>query len=652
MNVCVRACVRAVSVRLLGGWMFRVFGSPFTLALHQHVTYLRLKQLPFKVYCTSLTTTLFYALVYGARNAFCCLTPNASSRLQVWQLAESAELDEDLHSITSEHGRDGEVQYVSADGKPLAPAQRMLVNKRTHPRLHLASWVTVVYSCWWLAKTGAMYRWVLGEDYDVVEGYLRFFTIVPMPSLAPTRTVAPKFREVMSRVTMVTGVSRETAPYMDEHFHRMCAALEEHFARQGPRQVFLLGTPHPTLADVTLSATFSSSFLTDDPPAALVAERYPNLVGYVERMTGWKGAVFVGDQTPLAAAAEGDGGRGSYPDVVPETLSDFFAVMVEVFPFMMSQCASFNAYMSSDAIRTLRRAPLEAPWEGCHGYLLPQMTAVKSLMTIDNSVCSVQARSQDLEVALLAAQEVMDDELDDFGRDLDRTHPPSVHTPPTHTSSEKESPPREAPSPLAAVEEEGAAGPAVVKAGVAAAAALVDLKDGVSSPPATAAPRGASRQEKGEPACCPSTEPDGQETDGDSCGSGTGPREGLFKLSPTNVDDPEDANFYRVFTKKGMRRFGLTALNRSFLEERRASDEADYPNSRDALTVSGSAVYRHLNVLRGMLGKMRSPQYTLASVFHGRRMYVAVIPEYEVAKLRAKRATEKRNASKRPMGVT
>lgn len=631
--------------------MFRVFGSPFTLVLHQHVTYLRIKQLPFKVYCTSLTTTLFYGLVYGARNAFCCLTPNGSSRLQVWQLAESAELDEDLLTATAKHGQDGEVKYVSADGKPLFHTQRILVNKRTHPQLHLATWATVLYACWWLAKTGAMYRWVLGEGLDVVEGYLRYFTLAAIPGLNMARAMGPKFREVMSRLTMVTGVSRETAPYMEEHFHRMCKALEYHFSQQGPDVVFLLGTPHPTLADVTLGAAFSSSFLTDDPPAAVITESYPHLVEYVERVTGWKGGVFVGEKVPFTGERKSEsakGGNGAvspeegnqspnqddYPDVVPETLSAFFAILSEVFPFMMSQCASFNAYMSSDAIRTLKREALEAPWEGCHGYLLPQMTSIKSLMIVDNSVSSVQARAQDLEVAFLAAQEVMDEELCDFGRDAAQKSPAAAagdeaaalpEPSPVPSSGEKESKAREMLARAAATEAKEGGG-----------------SDDTAALQAVPEARETAEARRGGAAAV-------TEDEDDLSGLRTRRRGNMILNKPTDINDADDADFYRVFTKKGLRQFGSVTLHRSSIAERRARDGSGEAVVRDAsgkaVAVGGPTVYDHLKVLRDMLAKMRSPQYTLTSVFHGRRMYVAVIPEYEVAKRRAKHAAEKRSAS-------
>lgn len=600
--------------------MFRVFGSPFTLVLHQHVTYLRLKQLPFKVYCTSLTTTLFYGLIYGSRNAFCCLTPTGRSRLQVWQLAESAELDEDLLAATRAHGQGGEVKYVTAEGKTLTDTQRILLSKRTHPQLHLAAWATVLYSCWWLAKTGGLYRWVLGEDLDTVEGYVRYFMFGAVPGFSLARTMSPKFREAMSRIVMVTGVSKETAPFMDEHFHRMCKSLEHHFSNQqleleragrAPHSLFLLGTPHPTLADVTLGAAFSSSFLTDDPPAAFIAERYPHLVEYVERVTSWKGGVFVGDkaapkgddESEAAGAKEKEEDReptGDYPDIVPESLAGFFAVLTEVFPFMMSQCASFNTYMSSDAVRTLKREALEAPWEGCHAYLLPQMTNIKSLMIIDSTVLSVQARAQDLEVAFLAAQEVMDDDLDDFGR------APALEAAEVRLAERKDL--------------EAQARILLSQADVAAAEESNSKGDGGSAI-VEAAADGTLTTDEGEVT--------------------RRPRGRMIISRPTDITDADEADFYRVFTKQGIRRFGSVSISPSSIVRRSSAE--------DGLAAGGLTVYDHLKVLRGMLSKMRSPQYTLTSVFHGRRMYVAAIPEYEVARLRAKRAMDVRApAAKRP----
>ncbi|ESS68955.1 hypothetical protein TCDM_02208 [Trypanosoma cruzi Dm28c] len=505
---------------------YRVLGSPYALVLHQHVAYLRLRRQPFKVYCRTLTTTLFYALLFRARNAFCTVTPDGKSHLQMWQLVDAVE-------------RSG-IQSVE---------DPFLVKKRTHPNIHLATWSIFVYASWWLAKTGAMYRWVDGESIEVVEGYFRYFLLIP--GIGVPRAIVRQFRQAMQRLTSVTGVSKETAPYMHEHFQRLCGALEEHF-QQHAETMFLLGTPHPTLADVSMGAAFSANFLMDDPPASFVVQKFPHLNRYLERVTGWRGGFFVGAEHTeemnewVIKASDG------YADVIPESLSAFFQLIEEVMPFMLSQCAAFHAFMAGDGVRQLKREPLEEPWKGCSGYLVPQVTEIKSLMIIDNGVYTVRARAQDLEVALLAAREVVDDDFNTDDEGLGEVAEASTQK---MTSA----------SPTLTHEtlrpEAGSKTRAVVSSDTSVdnkVAAEMDAGDSLAG----------------------------------------------------------DADFHRVFTKSNYRQRGVL------------------PMRRGTSNLSSIAVDSRLDALRTMLYKMHHPHYTLSSVFHGRKMFVAIIPEYEVDRKR------------------
>ncbi|RNF27105.1 uncharacterized protein Tco025E_00659 [Trypanosoma conorhini] len=507
--------------------VYRVLGSPYALALHQHVVYLRLRRQPFKVYCRTLTTTLFYALLFRARNAFCTVTLDGNSQLQLWQLIDAVE-------------RSG----AQKQGEPF------LVLKDTHPSIHLATWAVLLYASWWLAKTGAMYRWIDGDSIDVVEGYLRYFLLIPGVGLPGA--IVRQFRQAMQRLTSVTGVSKETAPYMREHFQRLCVALDDHF-QQHPDMPFILGTPHPTLADVSMGAAFSANFLMDDPPASLVVQKFPHLNRYLERVTGWRGGVFVGEEHTEDPRERVSQVPGTYADVVPESLTALFQLIEEVMPFMLSQCAAFHAFMAGDGVRHLRREPLEEPWQGCSGYLVPQMTEIKSLMIIDSGVYTVRARAQDLEVALLAAREVVGDDVDADEAELG-----------------------------------GGAGTRLMQKTTTAGDAL---------PPATSQP----------PANTTANAVASSHTSLDASAASDG-----------DVDDPlaEDADFHRVFTTANHRQRGPLQLRRG------------------ASPLGRITVDSRLHAIRSMLCKMHHPHYTLSSVFHGRKMFVAVIPEYEVARKR------------------
>lgn len=56
---------------------------PIPLGLHQQVTYLRLKQLPLRVYCANFATPLLYSIYNRARAAFCTVAPSGASHLQL-----------------------------------------------------------------------------------------------------------------------------------------------------------------------------------------------------------------------------------------------------------------------------------------------------------------------------------------------------------------------------------------------------------------------------------------------------------------------------------------------------------------------------------------------------------------------------------------
>ncbi|RNF08614.1 hypothetical protein TraAM80_02640 [Trypanosoma rangeli] len=205
---------------------------------------------------------------------------------------------------------------------------------------------------------------------------------------------------------------------MQEHFQRLCGALDDHF-QQHPDMLFVLGMSHPSLADVYMGAAFSANFLMDGPPASFVVQKFPHLNRYLERVTGWRGGVFVGEENTENTKEWVSQTYDAYADVVPESMSALLQLIEEVMPFMLSQCAAFHAFIAEGGgVRQLKRESLEEPWQGCSGYLVPQITEIKSLMIIDDGVYTVCARAQDLEVALLAAREVVDD--DDFnGNELD-----------------------------------------------------------------------------------------------------------------------------------------------------------------------------------------------------------------------------------------
>lgn len=563
---------------------YRVLGSPYALLFHQHVAYLRLKRLPFKVYCRTFATTLFYAWVFRARNSFCTVAPNGKSYLQLWQLVSAVERSGIRQSKS----------FPSCGKATVAEEEndiQFVIDRHKHPNIHMVNWVIVLYSSWWLAKTGAMYRWVEGDGIDTIEGYLRYFFLVP--GVGAARAIAGSFKQAIQKVTSVTGVSKETAPYMKEHFFRLCDALEVHFQEQtkrgdGSLQVsFLLGTPHPTLADVAFGSVFSANFLMDDPPASVIAQKYPHLNCYLEAVTGWKGGVFVGDDGVAGAGGvvargmkEGDTDECStYLDVVPDSLFPVLKLVEEVLPFMLSQCEAFHAYMVGDGVRGLKKERLEGPWEGCSGYLLSQITGIKSLMIIDNGVYTVAARAQDLEVALLAAREVVGNDDEDGGGGGGGNGNNSVIS----TNSEE----------------------------CRGETAHVFSRCAEDAAKQSGCPGGTF-------SAVEEVQPNTRE------GGGVAPSiasvvDVTHEGHSNDHTDSDGADFHRVFTSASGR-------SRSVLLHPRHSGQV-------AQSMMDSCLFR----LRDILRKMHHPHYTLSSVFHGRKMFVAVIPECEVIESRKRK---------------
>nr|CCC95634.1 unnamed protein product [Trypanosoma congolense IL3000] len=561
---------------------YRVFGSPYALLFHQHVTYLRLKKLPFKVYCRTFSTTLFYAWLYRARNSFCTVSPSGASHLQLWQLVSAVEGD-------ATHRREQSLPHLDSNIVGCSNV-RIVVNKSTHPNIHLVNWVVVVYSSWWLAKTGAIYRWFEVDNVDTIDGYLRYFFFVP--GVGVSRAIARPFKEAMQRITAITGVSKGTAPYMKEHFIRLCTALESHLCNQqkleGSRATFLylLGTPHPTLSDVALGSVFSANFLMDDPPASLIVQRYPHLIRYLEMVTGWKGGEYVGEcgestePNGEVSVQHGtnsgiDGNNSAYMDTVPDSLADVLLLIEEVFPFMVSQCESFIEHMLGDGVRQLKRERLEGPWEGCSGYLLPQVTKIKSLMIIDDDVHTVFARAQDLEVALLAAREVVGDDV--------------VNECDGHEEVAASVDLSSAPGTPGAVDESSKCERYVTESVVN----TVSVSD--AAPPSEGRSRTANAVSANDPVRC--AEPSINKI--------------IEELKEKNVLNSDTAQFHRVFTE-------ATARSRAVLKRQSSSRGISLTN-----------IDKCLDRLRVLLKKIHTPHYTLATVFHGRRMFIAVIPEHE-----------------------
>lgn len=587
--------------------IYRIFGSPFSAAFHQHLTYLHLKRLPTKVYCTTFASTKVYSMYFRCKTSFCALTPERQSCILLWQLLEAVE---------------------ASEGGNVA-ARKILLDRRTHPQLHLLSWVIMAYSSWWLTLTGATFRWVNSDASTIVNGYMNYFLMLNGLG-TNVKIFREQFRKMMCGLGALHGVCDESRQYMVEHFDKMCQALEVHMktlARNEQRRIqlvnlqkrkdsppsdmevvddaeqsvgaasvkaelfetgpyrrtvrkqdpsstrdkverwmdgiYLLGTPHPTLADVAVASAFSGYFLIDDPPSSEINSKYPYLAAYTRKVCGFPNLVN-GELKPLPPTdATEDRENGAFRDTVPPSLAPFLLLIEEVLPFLVAQCESFHDYMTSDDMLKLKKATVVLG-EGTpsatsvEGFELPQRTDIRTVMIIDKSILTVFARAQDLEVASVAAREVLDKDLGPFNKLLPLDEPPASPIDDT----------------VAATKEDLSREPPVVDNGNSCASLTPEIEGATTSAP-------------------------------------------VADVVSDRLPSIDNADVHHVFSSK-TRRFQPPA-----------------PRATSDIVQS----------LERMLRKMHTPQFTLTAVSDKKRVFVAVIPEHEYAKKRNKDAAAAKERS-------
>lgn len=630
---------------------YRIFGSPFSSVFHQHLTYLHLKRLPVKAYCSTFATTKLYSLYHRSKHSFCAQTPSGKDHcLLLWQLIDKVERQE--------------VEAAAVKHDTHRPARKMMLDRRTHPNLHMVSWAIMLYGSWWLPLTGSMYRWVQGDASSIVRGYMNYFLL--MSGGGMMGPFAEQFRKMMCHLLSVHGVAEESRPYFTETFERMCQALEAHFREHDPafkgmkgdpsdlktsrarrgrssahrleirsdgdhrtgRRIaslfglhgaapevdlskrtkeqdllaqsfesddadadqgnnpttalpyYILGTPHPTIADVAFGSVFGAYFLLDDPPASTLSTKYPALSKYIRCVSGFPNLV-EGESFPAPLSdLEESLDDSPFPDTVPESLASFLCLVEEILPFMAEQCDALQRYMSTEGILQLKQVTLSGKgaegYEGLRAYLLPQRTEISSVMVIDRNILTVLSRAQDLEVALLAAREVMDKELGPFNSLLSNVA--------------------------------GGEGGEDATAGAAAM---------TSSPAANAMEDIPHPQEAGNGSLKqPSSLTDASPT-GDLL-TATAQASSSSDVTTASDDEPpphitSDPLFHHVFTSQGRKNFNRFAVD----------------------FVPTKSIPQLLLSLQRLFASMHMPQFSLVSVTLNKRVYTAAIPEHEYAKKRS-----------------
>lgn len=589
---------------LLADRCFRIFGSPYASVTHQHITYLYLKRVPIKTYCGTFASTKLYSVYYGAASVFCALTPEKECCLLPWHLMERVEErhaqhrgDAHVAGATSSEDTPRREQRAGKHCPYLQHGRKVLLERTTHPQLHMLSWMFMVYGNWWLTLTGMMYRWLHGDGEGIVSGYMNYFLM--MNSVGVVGPLRNRFRKLMCGLLEVHGVSEATRPFMVEHFEALCTALDDHFGvlmsqQQPPAQsvanprdraetsnpsspqfpVYLLGTPHPTLADVAIGAAFSSYFLMDLGTAEMIDSKHPHLKQYLNGVAGFQ-QLHQGEYHPEPPSDVLEAHEASdFPDAVPESLKSVLMQLEAVFPFLVDQCEAFRVFMSGDrALDDLKRMTLDEDAEGgLHGldaYVLPQRTPISTVMLVDRHLLTVFCRAQDLEIATTAAREILDVELAPFNKE----------------SSKEE-------------EQRGAASPQI----------------GPPSALVAAPPMSSLILERG--------------TFVDPVALIDGLKRSEYSLtdvlrrgaqSPFPPPDPNDENSIpHVYSKKGSKTLHRFGNHETALQLRRSQ--------RSVADVMAS--------LYQSVWQMHCPQFTLSAVSQNRRVFVAVIPEHEYTKKR------------------
>lgn len=602
---------------------FRVFGSPYSSVTHQHITYLYLKRVPIKTYCGTFASTKLYSVYHGASSVFCALTPEKECCLLPWHLMERVELrhDHQRRTFDNAEGDAAARQQSTSDAshRYLQHSRNILLDRKTHPQLHMLSWIFMAYGNWWLTLTGMMYRWLQSDAEGIVSGYMNYFLM--MNSIGVVGPLRSRFRKLMCGLLELHGVSEASRPFMVEHFESLCSALDDHFRDMSTLQghhdipaakkpsartpLYLLGTPHPTLADVAIGSAFSGYFLLDLHTAEMIDRKFPHLQRYLKSVAGYqqlkRGEYHPEPPSDVIEAHE----ASEFPDHVPESLKPVLMLLEEVFPFLVDQCEAFRVFMSGNrSLEELKRVTLdedaEGGLQGLQVSVLDQRTPITTVMLIDRHLLTVFCRAQDLEIATTAAREVLDVDLAPFNKEEGHAEkePPVVALP--HINSN------------------------------------IDAVEPLPPPPPKA--EGEASNIKVSPTISRDIQEFRQTTDIEGGDDGSGDHIDPVALiqrlkmqevsltdvlrrgvaSPFPAPNPDDeASLPHVFSRKGgkdLHRFGSSSAVQLRRLQRPMSDVM-------------ASLYQSL-------WQMHCPQFTLSAVSQNRRVFVAVIPEHEYIKKR------------------
>lgn len=146
----------------------------------------------------------------------------------------------------------------------------------------------------WLWRPALYYRWAFAEDARLMSSQIARTLLRDVPGPHGLRAWFILNRQRRTYLKQ-DGVTRETAPLIEEQFHLLVRVLETIFSKRS----YLMGE-RPVEADFGLMGPFFRHFSYDPTPASLLREKAPHTLAWVSRM--WA----TGPEAHAAAPLPGD----------------------------------------------------------------------------------------------------------------------------------------------------------------------------------------------------------------------------------------------------------------------------------------------------------------------------------------------------------
>ncbi|WOF72973.1 glutathione S-transferase family protein [Parvibaculaceae bacterium PLY_AMNH_Bact1] len=130
----------------------------------------------------------------------------------------------------------------------------------------------------WYWRPALYYRWAFDEDADLMSAQIvrTILRDMRLPAFLRRQFILLRQRKVYLKED---GVTKETAPAIEAHYHRTLAVLNEILARRP----FLMGE-RPCEADFGMFGPFFRHFFSDPTPGLIMREEAPHVCAWVTRL--------------------------------------------------------------------------------------------------------------------------------------------------------------------------------------------------------------------------------------------------------------------------------------------------------------------------------------------------------------------------------